>query len=78
MSPVDQLFSANGFKVLVAVIFVILLFVSLTDLVSTWLRKPTIGQHVNAAVTGRWWVAVLVMTVFGAMIAHFFVYITHA
>jgi len=53
-----------------------MLFVSATDLYLSYRRKPTIGEYVNAAVAARQWVAVLIALVFGAMIAHFFIYIT--
>ncbi len=76
MNVVDQLFTSIGFAVLVGVVFSVMLFVSMADFVLTLLRKPTVGEHVNAAVAARRWIAVLVAVVFGAMIAHFFVYIT--
>jgi hypothetical protein len=76
MSVAEQIFTTRGFSVLVAVVFAVMLFVSAADLYLSYRRKPTIGEYVNAAVAARQWVAVLIALVFGAMIAHFFIYIT--
>ena len=77
MSPLAQLFSTTGFVILVAVIFTVMLFVSGLDFVLTFFRMPTVGQCVNKAVATREWIALVIALVFGAMIAHFFIYITH-
>ncbi len=77
MNILTQLFSTMGFAVLVSVVFGIMLFVSAADFVLTLLHRPTVGEFVNTAVARREWIAVLVALVFGAMIAHFFVYIAH-
>ena len=70
-------FSHVGFVTLVGVVFGILLLVSTADFVLTILKRPTVGDYVNLAVSNRLWIAVTVAFVFGAMIAHFFIYITH-
>ena len=66
----------SPFGTLVAVIFGVMLAVSAADFVLTLRGRPTVGEYVNAAVTSRQWIALLVAFVFGAMIAHFFIYIT--
>ena len=78
MSPLAQLFTTTGFEILVGVVFSVMLFVSGLDLVLTLLNLPTVGQYVNAAMATRQWIAVVIAVVFGAMIAHFFIYIAHA
>lgn len=77
MNPFAQLFSTMGFQILVGVIFGAMVFVSLVDLVLTVLNLPPIGHYVNEAVATRQWIAAVVALVFGAMIAHFFIYIAH-
>ena len=75
MSPFAQLFSTTGFEILLVVVFSVMLFVSLLDLVLTVLNLPPVGHYVNTALATRQWIAVLIAVVFGAMIAHFFIYI---
>lgn len=77
MNVFTSLFSTSGFAILIAVVFGIMLFVSGADLYLTWRGQHTIGEYVNAAVDTRKWVALLIAAVFGAMVAHFFIYITN-
>lgn len=77
MSPLAELFSRTGFEILLVVVFAVMLFVSGLDFFLTLLHLPTVGEYVNAALKTRQWIAVVIALVFGAMISHFFIYITH-
>ena len=72
-----QVFSTFGFLALVAIIFVTLFFVAGADLVLTWRRLPTLGDYVNEYAKSKRWLALLLAFAFGAMVAHFFVFINH-
>jgi hypothetical protein len=76
MNVFSELFSTFGFVILVGFIFGGMLLFSAADLVLTALQRPTVGDYVNAAVSTRRWIAMMVAIVFGAMIAHFFIFIT--
>jgi hypothetical protein len=82
--------SARGFVILVGVVFGILFAASTID---CWLSlrglrgpraektgtvvAPTLGDYISVFVKSRPWVGVVLALVFGAMIAHFFLYIDH-
>ena len=76
-SLTQQLPSQLGFAILVFVVLGVLLFTAIADFILALRRRPPIGQYVNAFVRNQMWVAGTVALVFGAMIAHFFVYINH-
>ena len=61
-----------GFLVLIAVIFGLMWFAALVDLIQTFRKHPTIGDFVNGFVAAHPWAAALLAFGFGALIAHFF------
>lgn len=68
-------FSRFGFFVLIAVVFGLMWFAALVDLIQTFRRHPTIGDFVNGFVATHPWAAALLAFGFGALIAHFFLHI---
>ena len=80
MSQLDQAFgglSSHGFVVLVMVVFGTLFGTSVIDLALSLARKPALGERMNDFIRSRPWVGIGLAVVFGAMIAHFFIYIDH-
>jgi hypothetical protein len=70
--------SRNGFIVLVAVVPGLLVSVAAADLWLTVKRRRPVGYYLNEFMIAYPWFAAILAVVFGAMIAHFFMHITHA
>jgi len=72
-----QMLSRFGFLVFVAVVPGLLLAVAAADLGLTFKHRLPVGYYLNQFMVAYPWFAGVLALVFGAMIAHFFLHITH-
>lgn len=69
--------SKLGFGIFVGVVPGMLIAVTAIDLYLTFRRRPPVGHYVHEFMIDYPWFAGMLALLFGGMIAHFFLHITH-